>query len=483
MLQSSDADGEESPDFKWGEMKGLGQKDKNVKFYESFTFDGIEYRLFDCAYFCVRGQCETSIGKLVKMFETSTGEKKVKVIWFFRPIDIRSFLGKYEPLWDELFLACGDDLGVSNINDVEAILGKCNVVCQSRHPKNRYPSKDERRMANYLFTCTFDTRLKIISKDFADAIAGIGVEKLFNKKREEQPLKRLNSTAAGSSRPSPVKPFHPDSGSTKLGKKINRDRTSPTRLTLTFILQDLFLKDSASREHLKKNPPVNTDVTSGCPRTKSRASGDLLAPGSSVNPTPSKKRKLRLSMTEPADSYGLVHQPEEKRFIKNPPLVVKAPSQNIPFEDELKEAIEKDRLLLFENLEPSYTSLDVEDLCWQAFNERVDARMIPASLLSSPHNGKALVIFGTTRAADKALSRLTEGYLMLSDERPLVASRNAPKEVGECKRFTGHFTLVDKAQMSIQKASYCNSHVKRLSLPQRSQKSYITCDLTQSLFF
>lgn len=122
MLQSSGADGEENPEFSWGEMKGLGQKDKNVKFYESFTYDGIEYRLFDCAYFCIRDQCETSIGKLVKMFETSTGEKKVKVIWFFRPIDIRSFLGEYEPLWDELFLACGDDLGVSNINDVVTLL-------------------------------------------------------------------------------------------------------------------------------------------------------------------------------------------------------------------------------------------------------------------------------------------------------------------------------------------------------------------------
>lgn len=123
MLQSNGAGGkEEDPYFKWGVKKGMGRTNKNVQFYESFTYDGIEYRLFDCAYFFVEGQCETSIGKLVRMFETSTGEKKVKVIWFFRPIEIRSFLGEYEPPWDELFLACGDGIGVSNINDVVTLL-------------------------------------------------------------------------------------------------------------------------------------------------------------------------------------------------------------------------------------------------------------------------------------------------------------------------------------------------------------------------
>lgn len=122
MLQPKGAGGEENPYFKWGAKRGVGRKNHNVRFYESFTFEGIEYRLFDCAYFFVYGQCETSIGKLVSMYETSTGEKKVKVIWFFRPSDIQRFLGEYEPQWDELFLACGDENGVSNINDVVSFL-------------------------------------------------------------------------------------------------------------------------------------------------------------------------------------------------------------------------------------------------------------------------------------------------------------------------------------------------------------------------
>ncbi|CAH2053615.1 unnamed protein product, partial [Thlaspi arvense] len=459
------ASGEGDPDFKWGVEKAVGRTDSKVHFYESFTYDGIEYRLFDCVCFQVLGQCETSIGKLIRMYETPAGEKKVKVLWFFRPVEIRRFLRGYEPLFDELFLACGDDVGVYNINGVDAIIGKCNVVCVSDDPRNPRPAKSELRNAQYIFSRTFDTRRKIISQDFADAIAGIRVEKFFNKVRANQPVKRLNSNAATGSRPSPVKSFRPES--TRSGKNDNRDgkftsRTSPTGLTLTFLLQDLFRKDLADQGHVKKYPPVSTDITSRGLKTKTRAFGSRLASGSSLDPRLSKRRRVN----SPEIDYS---GPEsgEKRSIKNPPLVDKGPSQNIgkhswfkklPFEEELKEAIRMNRVLLIENLEPSLTSLEVEDVCRKAFNERVDAEMIPATLASNPDNGKALVIFQTTRAADNALSRLTEGCLMLSDERPLVGSRNVPKEVRECERFTGHLRMLGKPQMTIEKASCCNSH-------------------------
>ncbi|XP_019092228.1 PREDICTED: protein ANTI-SILENCING 1-like [Camelina sativa] len=175
MLQPSGAGGEDDPGFKWGARRGgVGRKDSQVRFYESFTYEGIEYRLFDCAYFYIHGQCETSIGKLVSMYETSAGEKKVKVVWFFRPIDIRRFLGGYEPKWNELFLACGDDKGVSNINDVDTIMGKCKIVCMSEDRRNPQPESSDLRRAKYVFSHTFDTRLKVLSNVFADAIAGIG---------------------------------------------------------------------------------------------------------------------------------------------------------------------------------------------------------------------------------------------------------------------------------------------------------------------
>ncbi|KAG2309850.1 hypothetical protein Bca52824_029598 [Brassica carinata] len=439
MLQPKSDRGEESPDFKWGVKKAVGRTDKSVSFYESFTYEDIEYRLFDCAYFQIHGQCETSIGKLIRMYETSAGEKKVKVLWFFRPMDIRSYLRDYVPQWDELFLACGDDPGVYNINDVDTILGKCSVVCLSDDRRNSLPARRELRNARYVFSRTFDTKLKIISEDFADAIAGIRVENFFNKRIVKDPLKRLNSSAA------PVKSFRSES---RLGKNDDRDgkltcRTSPVKKELL-----------ADRVHVKKYPPVSTDISSRGLKTKTKtktpALGSPLGPGSSGDHKPSKKRKLVLNT--PDSDY--CPEPGENKFTKNPPLVDKAPTQtivSINFEEELKEAIETERLVLFENLEPSYTSLEVEYLCRQALKERVDAKMIPASLVSNPHNGRALVIFDNKKAADNAVSRLTGGCLMLDDQRPLVCSRDFPKEVGECRSFTGHQRLVDRALMSREK--------------------------------
>ncbi|ESQ48399.1 hypothetical protein EUTSA_v10020655mg [Eutrema salsugineum] len=429
MMRSMDAGGEEIPDFKWGVKTGVGRADKNVHFYESFTYKGIDYQLFDCACFQV-------------------------------------FLGGYEPRWDELYLACGDGPGVYNINDVEAILGKCNVLCVSNDRRNPQPARSELRNANYVFSRTFNTRLNIVSEDFTDAIAGIRVENFFNKIRDKPPLKRLNPSAATGSWPSPVKPSRLESRSTELRNNDNKDGKQTSRISM--VKKDVVLKDRVVHVPVKKNPPLYTDITSRCLEIKTRALGNSLASNSSLDSKPATKRKLRLSTPERDDSGP---EPGESRFIKMPPLVDKAPTQNIgksswykklPFEDELKEATENDRVILFENLEPSYSSLEVEYICRQAFNERVGARMIPASPVSNPHYGRALVIFQTTKSADNAMSRLAEGCLMLSDEtreRPLVGSRYGPKEVDECRRFTGHLGLLDKAHMSFEKAKKSRCYI------------------------
>lgn len=100
--------------FSWGPRKGVTQSGDIT--YESFTLKGVQYDLYDCVYFYQAGDTETSIGKLVKVYETPAHEKKVKVVWLFRPIDIRRFLRDVEPSWNELFLASGNGVGVSNVN-------------------------------------------------------------------------------------------------------------------------------------------------------------------------------------------------------------------------------------------------------------------------------------------------------------------------------------------------------------------------------
>ena len=107
-------------DFEWGVKKevGVGHTDKDFQYYESFTYKGVKYTLYDCAYFYQSGHPTTYIGKLVKLYETPAHEKTVQVLWLFCPLEIRNFLVNVEPKWNELFLASGQGKGLSNINDV-----------------------------------------------------------------------------------------------------------------------------------------------------------------------------------------------------------------------------------------------------------------------------------------------------------------------------------------------------------------------------
>jgi hypothetical protein len=107
---------EKVSEFKWGKKKGFGGKNKDVIFYESFTYDGVDYTLYDSVYLYKEGEIEPFIGKVIKIWENGDKSKKVKVLWFFRPCEIVNFLNGYEALENELFLAAGEGLGLSNIN-------------------------------------------------------------------------------------------------------------------------------------------------------------------------------------------------------------------------------------------------------------------------------------------------------------------------------------------------------------------------------
>lgn len=112
----AEGDREEKIEFKWGKKRGRGGKSGDVQFYESFTYDGVEYTLFDSVYLYKEGEPEPFIGKLVKIWEKSDKTKKVKVLWFFRPCEILNFLSTSETRENELFLASGEGLGLANLN-------------------------------------------------------------------------------------------------------------------------------------------------------------------------------------------------------------------------------------------------------------------------------------------------------------------------------------------------------------------------------
>lgn len=111
-----EADGVENLEFEWGKKRGVGGKKKDVQFYESFTYDGVVYALYDCVYLYKEGEPDPYIGKLIKIWENADKTKKVKVLWFFRPCEILSYLGVEDTAENELFLASGDGVGLANVN-------------------------------------------------------------------------------------------------------------------------------------------------------------------------------------------------------------------------------------------------------------------------------------------------------------------------------------------------------------------------------
>lgn len=102
--------------FQWGTKRGVGGAKRDVQFYESFTFDGVQYTLYDSVYLFKKGETEPYVGKIVKIWEQGDKKKKVKILWYFQPDDVVNYLGDYKPMEKEIFLASGDGVGLTNIN-------------------------------------------------------------------------------------------------------------------------------------------------------------------------------------------------------------------------------------------------------------------------------------------------------------------------------------------------------------------------------
>lgn len=112
----AEAGEEKVVEFKWGKQKRLGGTKKDVRFYESFSYDGVEYFLYDSVFLYKEGELEPYIGKIIKIWETSDKSKKVTILWYFRPSEILNFLEGTETVYNELFLASGEGKGIVNVN-------------------------------------------------------------------------------------------------------------------------------------------------------------------------------------------------------------------------------------------------------------------------------------------------------------------------------------------------------------------------------
>ncbi|CAK8570142.1 unnamed protein product [Lathyrus sativus] len=173
----------ETLEFKWGKKRSKGGKKRDTQFYESFTLDGDDYSLFDTVYLQNDAHPEPHIGKIIKIWETPTREKarKVKVHWFFRPREIAKFLIGVQIYYNELFLGSGHGTGLCNINPLESIAGKCNLVCISKDARNPQPSEEAVQNADFVFYRYFDVGKRKVVEEIDDKILGVEVKNLFNK--------------------------------------------------------------------------------------------------------------------------------------------------------------------------------------------------------------------------------------------------------------------------------------------------------------
>ncbi|XP_050364334.1 uncharacterized protein LOC126783000 isoform X2 [Argentina anserina] len=123
--------------------------------------------------------------------------------------------------------------------------------------------------------------------------------------------------------------------------------------------------------------------------------------------------------------------------------------KNMPWQEKMQAANEQGTLILLQNLDPAYTSAEVEDIVQNGLGESCTAKMIQQTANSSPYSGRALVILKNRETAKKVVRKLEQGCLLLPNGRPLVASIAETSCSAEKKpKFFGHLVL-DKLRHSM----------------------------------
>ncbi|XP_015885217.3 protein ANTI-SILENCING 1 [Ziziphus jujuba] len=488
----------EELEFAWGRKSGRGGLNKGCQFYKSFRYDGLEYLLYDCVYLYKDGEPEPYIGKIIKIWEHYDRSRKVKVLWFFRPCEISNYIGdEVKVVENELFLASGNGVGLTNINPLEAIAGKCYVICTSKDRRNIQPSDEEVQMADYIFYRTFDVKQCKIIDEMPEEISNIDITFLLN----QMPLQRPGSNIGAFQKPagnvdalqkpgsivdSPQKPggivdatvVPSDKNLPKENPAVKTDQTcnelddrpsKKAKLHSSYESKDCIQKvrlisDGNDTKCLELKLDSSYKSKDCIQKLRIKSDGDdtkVLAPTAPYTDdakvsAPSKKRMPNEKTTMVSDGKltkeSAIWSQHQNHKIDGPELeVTRRPQADKSkwfaevgsWEDRLRYAHQQGRLVLLQNLDPAYTSAEVEDIVHQGFNESCKAKMIQRTAFSSPHSGQAFVVFNTRQTAEAVVKKLEEGCLLLSNERPLLGKMGTPCFPEKKPKFFGHI-VIDK---------------------------------------
>ncbi|KAI4380184.1 hypothetical protein MLD38_006403 [Melastoma candidum] len=480
-------------EFKWGEKRSLGGKRRDVQFYNSFFYDGIWYNLYDSVYLYKEGEAEPYVGKVIKIWENPDKSKKVKILWLFHPREISNHLGGTQVLRYELFLATGEGAGLANVNPLEAIAGKCNILCISKDRRNPQPSHEDVEMAEFVFYRAFDVGQLKLKETIDDNIAGVEAKYLFNRVKcgvaKLIPFDKEDEKESRSHFDGPIPLMTKSAHIVKEHVMVNEEpvdilfENKDTTMKVLLNGDENFGNEEScdpfkvggntrhvehptdDRRPLKRaklgKPKLSNDadeakttngfepkkaligISDACgDRNERRHHGESSARDKSLQCKISNMKSQRLS-SEPS-----FNNDEKTRhdLVKIPPRLEIDKSKwfkELPWEERLQTARELGTLVLLQNLDPSYTSAEVEDIVRWGFDEGCSAKTIQQTSSSVPHSGKAFVIFKRREAAEKVVRKLDTGCLLLPNGRPLISTFGNPCFGKKQLTFAGHLSIND----------------------------------------
>uniref|UniRef100_A0A0E0JL18 BAH domain-containing protein n=1 Tax=Oryza punctata TaxID=4537 RepID=A0A0E0JL18_ORYPU len=442
----------ENIQFSWGKKRAKGGIKMDTQFYDSFTFDNVKYSLYDNVYLFKSGESEPYIGKIIKIWQQNQA-KKVKILWFFLPDEIRKHLSG--PVMEkEIFLACGEGVGLADINPLEAIGGKCTVLCISKDERNRQPSPRELAMADFIFYR--------LSEQLPERIAGVEGNLLLNSK-VEQVIPCSDQEVHGVDQ-----------------KMLN----VPVPLPQSTVMED---ESPVAAVSLPPSVFKEENVASAIPFPQSVAKDESAAaaiPSPHVALKEENVPKSTENITKPAQKVLPGERlPKRVKFsenvtVQNVPLDVPESTSRtgplelagrqadrskwfkIPWDTRLRNADEQGTLVYIQNLDIQFAAADIEELIRDALQLNCIAKPINHPTYDDPNNGKAYAIFKTKSAADSAISKINSGLVV--GGRPLYCSKGLLKVPKPSETLVGHLTI-NNIRMGIrqreeQKKAVSTSH-------------------------
>ncbi|KAL0926327.1 hypothetical protein M5K25_002545 [Dendrobium thyrsiflorum] len=426
--------------FQWGKRRGVGNANKDVQFYESFIYDEESYSLYDNVYLFKEGDNEPYVGKILKIWEQPGQKRRVKILWFFRPNDISRYLDGHASSEKDLFLASGEGIGLSNVNPLEAIAGKCCVICTLRDERNPQPSSIAIEKANFIFSRFFDVGSCTVLETPPEAIAGVELKYLLNHPKDQKPEHsvKLEVVDSGAFDDSFIKKLGPinDLAKLQLDAPIECDpgtkkQTIKSEEDLDYDLQRKVRPNDSLMKHTFDDPETSDSST----RKRKYVSDEDNQDDDSVRIPKVSSQLAELAEAKNNTLDVLPQKPNSAALHRSRWFA------DMPWKARIEKAHNQGKLMFLDNLDPSYSASEIEDLLLEVFKLDCTVKIIPHVTFHNPHYGQAYVICNSRNEANNAVQEMDEKCLILSDGRPVCAKLGMIELPPKAAKFPGHLKV------------------------------------------